>query len=477
MQGAIAASTALLAVAACSGTNAVAGGREVMAQETQMPISQLASALQHDVATVWPRTGSIWPDVDFARDVLLVSDGTSTYAIDADSHRLVSKNELDQAKVTVPQPGGFDVMTWQRRDAVIVRTPTGASAAKLSQDPTGLTSPTVTQYMFELATHELFHPYVQHSKTTPWTSLQKLEAQGSGSRDELYPLQAAARIERAMIYNSLLAALQHPTQRSQDLAAAAYWNDAWTREYPDEAKATAQVDLLEGTAKYFERAAVAMAAVDQPGDSPQVRAYLAETLKPMKVASLAVEPYAIGTVALLNADAEHLEVKQTLTTDPVTPLSLLLQGVKPAGTQQAPSDVVQGIESSVQKANKELAPSIDPFVAAIQDKRTTVLMLPVSAATGSVAGKGFYTTEQLPITITPDARAVFKTSTGSVTVNNATTGEIEQDGTGYFALPLTPAEVSAELKGNRLTLHSGSLTGTVTVQAATDNGQQFLYAR
>jgi hypothetical protein len=472
--GALAASSALVAVPACASTSAAAGGQHPAAQP--VPVSQLASALQKDVAKVWPDSGSIWPGVDFAHDVLLVTDGTSTWAVNATSSRPVPMDELDRAKVSIPLPGGFDVITWQGKDAVIVRPPTGAAADKLAQDPTGLTSPTVGQYTFELATHEMFHPYVQRSKTAPWTSLQKLDAQGTASRDAPFPLQVAPRIDRAMIYNSLLTALQQPAQRGQDLAAAAYWNDKWTHDYPDEAKSTVQVDLLEGTAKYFERVAVAMAAVGQPGNSQQVRHYLAGTLKPMKIASAGVEPYAIGTVALLNADAEHLDIEQTLTTDPVTPLSLLLKGVNPARTQQAPADVTKGIQNSVQKTNKDLAPSINPFVAAIQDKNNTVLMLPINAVSGSVGGKGFYTTEQLPITITPDAQAVFKTPTGTVTVNKATIGEIGQGGTGYFALPLTPGGVSADLKGHRLTLAGDHLTGTVSVQAKTNDGQQVLYA-
>ncbi|RFU88282.1 hypothetical protein DY218_02435 [Streptomyces triticagri] len=437
-------------------------------------VKELTDSVQQDVAKVWPHTGRIWPGVDFSDHQVLLSDGSTTYALDAKGMKPVSAQDLKQNKIDIPSPDSFDVVTWQGKPALIIR-PAKDLGAGQKADPTGLTA-REPAYSFGLASHEQFHPYVQNAPKSPWTSLQKLE-KSAGDRTELYPLKPEPRIARAMVYNSLLSALQQPKERDAFLAEAAYWNTKWTKNYPEDAEGQEATDLLEGTAKYFEQSAIAMAAVDRPGDPAQVRAYLAKTLKPMKVASKGIEPYAIGTVALLNADAKGLDVKESLTTEPTTPLAALLKGVKPAGSQSAPADVTRGIEQGVQASNKELGPLIEPFVADVQDKSKSVLMLPVESVSGSVGGKGFYTTEELPISITPKARATFKSKTGTVRVDGATVGEIDEDDKGYFAVPLDLDDADAALDGTRLTLKAEGLSGTVTVKAATNDGQQFLYAQ
>ncbi|MEV3993091.1 hypothetical protein AB0J57_29710 [Streptomyces sp. NPDC049837] len=466
-----------VAGAACSGGVAQPAVGPPVAP-TSPGLETLAESVRKDIAKVWPRTGRIWPGMDFTDHNVLITDGRKTYAVDKDGRRAVSPEELKRNKVDVPQQGGFDVVSWQGKDSVIVRPPEGRAAESLKQDPTGLGSPDVASYTFELATHEQFHPYVQHDKKAPWKSLEEAEKRGGGARDELYPLKAEPRIHRAMIYNSLLTAYEDPGRRTEQLAAAAYWHRAWTEQYPDEAEQWASTDLLEGTAKYVERVAVAMARSDDPDSESQVRAYLVRTLKPMKVAAKGLEPYAIGTAALLNADELGLDVKKTLTTEPVTPLSLLLKNVRPAARQTAPDDVVRGIRNSVAKTNEELAGEIEPFVKGVQDKRKTVLMLPADRVSGSLGGKGFYTTEELPITIVPAARVTFRLASGTITLDQVTTGElIQDDNTAYFAVPLDPEDENVSLKGNRLTLTGDGLTGTATVRSTMDDGQRFLYAQ
>ncbi|MER7174999.1 hypothetical protein [Streptomyces mesophilus] len=463
----------LLTATACTSTTSA--GR---ASDSTSPgsLKQLADAVQQDVAEVWPRTGRIWPGMDFSDHNLLISNGTSTYAVNAKSTSAVALPELKKQRISVPLAGGFDVVMWQGKKAVIIRPDERAAAERLTQDPTGLTSPDMASYVFELATHEQFHPYVQQGGPHPWPSLKKADAQ-VGGREEIYPLAAEPRIQRAMIYNSLLAAYKEPARRDEQLAAAAYWHKEWAGQFPEEAQELLATDLLEGTAKYVEKTAVGMAHAADPTNAAQVSDYLASVLKPMKIASKGVEPYAIGAAALLNADAIGLDVKKTLTVEPVTPLSLVLDGVEPSAEQEAPQDVVRGIKDSVAKTNKELAPQIEPFVSAVQDKDTTVLMLPVDKLSGSVGGKGFYTTEELPISITPEARATFTLPSGTVTLNGITAGQLEHDGTGYFAVPLPKGSQQVALTGDRLALTGTRLRGAVTVDTKTEDGQRFLYAR
>lgn len=404
---------------------------------------------------------------------MLLSDGKAAWSIDKDGFNSVPFEELEKKDVSVPQPKGFGMLTWEGRNAVIVRAPEGKDLTDPAKDPTGLESADPVLNTFALATHEQFHTYAQQGKT-PWKSLEELSG---GGREELYPLNAEPRLQRAMVYNSLLAAYEEPDERREHLSAATYWHQQWAKKYPDEDKTQAGIELLEGTAKYFELAAVAMAAADDPENAGQRRDHLTGALKPMKLAFKNVEPYAIGALALLVAQDEQ-EVKKSLAETPATPLSKVIGGVAPAG-QTAPEDVKAGIEESVAKSNEELGNEIEPFMRNFKDPEKWLLMAPVGDLVNqNLSGMGFYTTEELPVSIVPKARGAFKFTTGKLTLDGTTTAQIELNGEGYFAIPLDPEDESVSLDGNKLALKGPHAEGSFTVRSETDeDGQRTFYAR
>lgn len=466
--------TAVVAAGCTTTQAAVNTQRATQTPKAPESFDDLVSSVQKDISTAWPHTRQVWPGADFADHDLLLTDGSTTHVVDKDGKQQVPADDLAKAKIDIPAEDSFDVVTWNKKPSLIIHVPKDLGVGQRA-DPTGLTPPQ-PGYTFALASHEQFHPYVQN-KPEQWASLKVLDKQGEGDRTELYPLQAGPRVDRAMIYNSLLDGLKKPDKLAERMSQAAWWDAKWRKDYPNDAKGQESTDLLEGTAKYFEQYTLAMTEVESPTDAKQVRAHLADTLKPMTVASKGIEPYAIGTVALLNADAEGKNFKQKLMNDPTTPLAELLKDVKPSGRQTAPEAVSKGIEKGVADTNKELAKSIEPFVHDVQDSGHSVLMLPVESVSGSMQGKGFYTTKELPITITPDARVTFKPSSGQVRAEKVTVGELDQDGKGYFAIPVVPGNNGVQLDGSKLTLDGGGLTGTVTVKSTTTDGQHFLYVQ
>lgn len=468
------AALALCGCAGCSTGDAspAATTAAARASASAIDLPKVADRVQKYVAQVWPRTGQIWPGMNYSDHVLLLTDGKQTWVIDKASRQQVQLESLNKNKTAVPPPGGFSMTKWKGKNAVIVRVPTPESVENL-KDENGLTSPDLPAFDFELATHEQFHNYVQLGDQS-WASLAKMpEANG---RDEVYPLESGPRLQRAMVYNSLLAAYQHPDDRQEHLAAAAYWQKQWSTKYPEEEKNQAKIDLLEGTTQYVETMAGAMAQVKDPQNKEQIRDFLTRTLKPMKAASKGGEPYAIGAAALLNADDMGREqVKQALTTEAVTPISLVLQGIA-ATPQAAPRDFEKGIDESVDDQNRMLATTIEPFVKAMQDKKSWVLLLPEEAVQGSV-GANSYTTKELPIGIKNDTHASFRLDSGEVTLDGATAGELKKDGKTYYAIPLNPDDKNVSLNGKKISLKGEHLTGSATVEAKTDNGQRMLYAR
>ncbi|ORT59451.1 hypothetical protein BKD26_15895 [Streptomyces sp. CB03238] len=447
------------------------------AEATAPPLPELASRLQEHVAAVWPRTSRIWPGADFTRHVLLVSDGRGAWAVDKDGKREVPLADLAKGGVTVPpNEGGFGAVTWDGRRGIIVR-----PARTAGVDPTGFDTADVAGRTFGLATHEQFHTYVQQDKKGGWVweSLRALEEKAEGGEDtraQHYPTRTEPRMYRAMVYNSLLAAYKEPAERRKHLAAAAHWQRTWAAKYPDEAKAQPMLDALEGSARYFESMAVAMALVEDPDDPAQVRGRLTGTLKPLRAVNKNFEPYAVGASALFTADAMGLNARQALVEEPVTPQDVVLKGVVPAA-QSMPPDVKRGIEESAAASDRKLAPDIEPFVAGMNDKSKWILLAPLSAAISTLGGSGFYTTDEVPLTIVPKARLHFRLRGGNLDIDGVTVAEVPMEGQIYFGTPLDPRDRTVSLKGRTLTLTSPSLKGTFTVTSKTDEGQRFLYAQ
>ncbi|MCM2416368.1 hypothetical protein [Streptomyces sp. RKAG290] len=53
------------------------------------------------------------------------------------------------------------------------------------------------------------------NKPRQWTSLKALDTQEEGDRTEIYPLQAGPRIDRAMVFDSLLNGLKKPDKLTE----------------------------------------------------------------------------------------------------------------------------------------------------------------------------------------------------------------------------------------------------------------------
>ncbi|TDD54999.1 hypothetical protein E1286_04685 [Nonomuraea terrae] len=113
--------------------------------------------------------------------MLLVTDGTEAAEITERGAEPVKVSELRQRNLDWSR--GFLVTRWNGRLAVLVAT----FAAAIRQDLPPARS------LFQIATHEAFHPYVQlgSSRDTVWPSLLS-SASSPVSRDTDFPLRAPA---------------------------------------------------------------------------------------------------------------------------------------------------------------------------------------------------------------------------------------------------------------------------------------------
>ncbi|MBD3932904.1 hypothetical protein IF129_15265 [Streptomyces chumphonensis] len=447
----------LVGCAGCAGGGPRLEGVVVASPSARGPLDGPAAEVQAAVARVWPRTAALWPGVDLSGHHVLLTDGEHGWLVDAVGMSRVGSAELERAGVDVPAPGGAERTTWRGEAAVVVRPPAGAAA---QDDPVA-----AGLELFALATRAAFAP--------PGEDVSEAAA---GERVRAYPLQAEPRVVRTMVHDSLLAAYRRPGERAERLAAAAYWNEQWRRRFPAEAKGSAEADLRAGAAAYFARYAVAMATADDPAE------HLMATLRPLAgeaAGDPAGEAGAIGTVALLNADALGLGVKEGLLRKGVPPVDAVLAelaDVEPV-RQSAPEAVREDVERSTAERNERLGRAIGPFTRAMEDERRPLLMLP--AGSGRVVGEGLFTTEGLPVdAVVPGGRGRFVLESGTLALDGVTVARMPgPDGGAYVAVPLDADGEGVSLAGEQLTLAGGGLRGAVDVRVAEEGGRRVLYAR
>lgn len=399
------------------------------------PMRPFLQELQRSVAKVWPRTGEIWPGVDFSQHVLLISTGDRTWAVDRAG---VTEAPLDQVKH--PEAGGFRFQQLDGRNAVVL--------SARGDEPAE-----VAPMMFELASHESFHEYVQQS----WPSLQQL--QGTGGRGERYPLRAEPRVFRTQLANELIAAWAEPTNRAGHLSYADHWQVQWAQRYADEEVQLRATDISEGTAEYFGLRCAAMAADTVP------------LLKPLNDKNKQYESYAIGAAALLVADQTGQSIKEMLSQEARTPAAALLAEVEPA-EQAVPEDLRRRIETQTEAENEALGAEIEPIIQAYREKRP-LLAVPSSALAGSFSPGGFFTADEVPGTIATATDAAFDLSSGLLQIAGMTV-VLDQN---EFRFPIDLDQPGIRVSDDKLLIETGNMRGSIRFTSETVDGRQLLRAQ
>jgi hypothetical protein len=431
--------------------------------------SEDLNRLQQAVATVWPKMDQIWPGADFSHLTLLLLDDSSAVEITAAQSTPLEYKLALKSSSSGPS-GGFKLLTWKGSPAVAVWV---KAMPLVNYSVAG----TLVPYVFALATHEAFHAYVQSSAAWSQASIT------SAVRAARYPVETTPRLYRYLTFKTLFDAYQNPVWQDDQLAVAAGWYQRWKEEFPDEAKETQWTDLVEGTAQYAMIMATARAAVGFEASEAQWRAAVLEVVKangtqPQSFISPDNESYPLGTVAGLIADQTHpnwkLEVQQG-----TVPLEVLLQAVTPI-EETIPAEVLTQIETVMQARQKVSASLLEPFLERFQNRENTLLVVPLTAVSGSYLTLGFY---QTPVVvykpIVASISALFQLASGTLNVNAVTGafGYLSACAANGVSLILVLAPGEASISDDRLTINGNGLSGTFSIIRANESGRNVFCAK
>jgi hypothetical protein len=446
-------------VAGCAGSS-----HNAARMSTATALVPVSGEVQHDVAKVWPQASRIWPGVVLKDRRIILGDGKAARLITVEGVTTLTPAKLAEEKVTVPAAGSL-YTTWDGHPAVVLNTADPAYAAEAKANRVGLSN-----VLFGAATDELFHS---------WQVAGGAKA-GRELRGTEYPLAVTPRLYRAMLYNDLLAAYRDPRQRRQRLAAAAYWNSRWEKEYPDEAKRAVPTDANEGAAGYFDTVASAMAGGADRENRTDLRenvpyAPLDQVSDPRRL-TLDGEGGPLGAIAGLILEETRKGWQKQVTQGGQTPVGLLLYGVTPVAEQ--PSDGLrQSIQDVLAKQNSDLIPRFTPLVSAYHDTADPLLLVPLDSATGDLDAGGYYTTKDVPYTMLARLSGSFQLPTGTLRADQASVLTGMVDGHQYVIVPIDPAHHGTHVSNDRVELSTGTLTGTFQVRTHGAGGRERLVAQ
>lgn len=468
---------ASLLVAGCGATTGLVAGTQLTPGASPAPappLPQLAAGVQRDIAAAWPHMGEVWSGADYRQRVVILAGDENAQVIGLDGVTQVTAEQLANERVEVP-PAGFQPGSWHGREAMVWNADALAAMAAQLRPELGMAD---ARFAFAISTHELFHSFEQHvGEDNEWSSMQAAEQRQPG-RGTPYPLQAKPRLYRASLINALRLAWLEPQRQDRHLAAAAYWHQRWAREFPEDRTIAQFTDIAEGTARYVEAGALQflLPAADEATRKQQLADWLFQ--KQTGPSELDSESYAAGGLAgLLLRERGQDGWQQQVTSSGKTPIDLLLERVQPAD-QQPDQALAKAVNEQTKQKQAQLAGTIDPLIDAYRDPDNALVLIPESAVKGSIDPGEFYLgPPSTPRQIYTALTGTYQTSSGTVTLTRRPAFSDTRGGTDYVTVPIDPDDARTKLTGNQLKLDGKTITGTVTVDAKTDNGRQLLVVR
>lgn len=247
------------------------------------------------------------------------------------------------------------------------------------------------------AIHEGFHRKGQ----TGWKIYE-------GNRGTAVPILAEPRLQRAMIFDHLRAALLFPDKKEEELRRARHWYDQWKNHYPDEVISTA--DGYEGSARYSDWIGFALSEFGCSASEKQVQAYIDSILPTHfglsvggEIFAFDFEGYEIGALAafLLRRSENPGSWQQRLAASE-TPLSILMESVHPEA-ESAPEEKVMKFNDSAKRFQAEAIERIGSSIDLFKDPNAIFVSIPRNWYKGSFSPLSFYIDRATNVQLIPMA--------------------------------------------------------------------------
>lgn len=314
--------------------------------------------------------------------------------------------------------------------------------------------------------HENFHNLIQADK---W----KVHTDDISS---IYPVQSKARAYRYDILNCLYDALIHPQHKSKALGQAKYFYEAWKKEFPDDCQSAIPYDIIEGSARFFEKKVELLATTPKSKIySPQaINSFITSHSKDLNFdLGTHTEGYMMGFLSGMLLDQSSLKEQwRTQLPQGVTPEAILLKDVTPVRAKLS----VQSL-SAVKEYKYNIDESVSKYLNptfAVLDKGQPLMSFSKQTI-GSEISQGHFkriSDKTLDIHYVAVLSGKYQTKQGIIQINDTTL--IRKNKSSEVFLPIEPAWVK-KVKGE-LVVYYPKLHRTFKVKESKPLGRSKVYA-
>ncbi|MCR8644180.1 hypothetical protein NV379_16115 [Paenibacillus sp. N1-5-1-14] len=436
---------------------------------------EYANYVQLMSSKVWPYMSVIWPNVNFSRFHMLLTDGKCVWDVYPKGLRELPLEEVLRS-FEMPSniegiPGGYSAGKWQRQASVLVymnqEEIMNHLKTYMTSDQFGMSYG--TPFAFPLGTHVLFHDIVQSSK---WN--ENLPAQ-SKDRSLSYPIDIGPRTYRLAMIDKLYEAYLDKENREKHLTHAAYMYQMWKWEFPEDEERVRRLDVVEGTAHYVDTMADAYGKLGMKANTAKLRTYLVRRLKETTredVTTIRQESAELVKLAGLIADESDLRWKKKAEQG-VTPVELLFEGINPLKIEKW-ADVMDNYRNIAQKNSRKTDQAISSFLSDYDNKEIPLLVI---ASRNRNEGLNIRIDGQFhldAVAIDLLTNVVGKFGGVHIQANQKTIGIRYKAGSkAEYIIPIKETDI--RIQNNHAVVNTTELKGEFDVQVDEDSGGRKIY--
>lgn len=361
----------------------------------------------------WPALENVWGTHVYQELRLIIADGNNAWAVDSKKLTKIPYSEIQQRHLPVEYMHYQEIKWTDGRPTIYVSL--GTTLPDEEKKRFHSEKEPVPE-IFNVATHEAFHFFIQDKK---WEGISS----GNGSRATLYPAQASPRFYRKNIILSLRSYLNG----SQiGLAHARYWYDLWKEKYPDDAREIRITDVYEGSARYVEIAAEIISQGSKFNTPEFKNAFLHKTKKEENLTHTqsSSESYSIGglsSIILNMRDSKWQSIVQNGT----PPLDILLEGITPV-KQEPDKNIENEIRVEIEKSNKAYRNAINNYIEDYNNPEVIKFFVSAELLSSFSLSGGFFHTKNIPHDLMVGLSSTAHWTGGSYSFNDIVAADIKK---------------------------------------------------
>lgn len=428
--------------------------RPLTVEQVDEEVDAIYSLLKQHAST----SEEVWQGYDLTKHNIIVFelDDTSGETLNAWSISNEKKTTLEEEQIknlNAPSIGGFAPLSFDGIESIAL----SFSKATLPYLNTVMNN----NYIYEVATHELYHLY--HD---PIENYQLLEGE-EVERYTVFPKDALPRVYRKMIYDNLVLAYENPTEESLYLGKAKYWNEIWKVEYSSEYNQSKVIDIAEGKARYIQN----MLCVDLENDPD-----ISSTIKSMMIKdhnpfdSIDSESYELGYLSGVILDRINPNWKSEISENPERPLELLLENIESIKDEDKVfTSILKKAEKETAKENKIIKSKLSDIDLAQQSIDVPFLRISGDFMNGSFKTSDFIGYDDSVISL--NFSAGFQSGKEKIELKDVSVYIMESEDNTYI-LPLT---MKYTIDNGYILFNDTKVSGNVKVQESRDTEGRLVY--